>query len=40
MFDPKTIALIGATEKQGAIGRTILKNSSPIIKLATKPLKR
>src|SRR3989339_1287693 len=26
MFDPKTIALIGATDKEGAIGRTILSN--------------
>ena len=26
MFDPKTIALIGATEKEGAIGRTIMEN--------------
>jgi acetyltransferase len=26
MFDPKTIALIGATDKEGAIGRTILEN--------------
>jgi acetyltransferase len=26
MFDPKTIALIGATEKEGAVGRTILEN--------------
>jgi len=26
MFDPKTIALIGATQKDGAIGQTILKN--------------
>ncbi len=26
MFDPKTIALIGATEKDGAVGRTILQN--------------
>jgi acetyltransferase len=26
MFDPKTIALIGATGKEGAIGRTILEN--------------
>jgi acetyltransferase len=26
MFDPETIALIGATEKEGAIGRTILEN--------------
>lgn len=26
MFDPKTIALIGATEKKGAVGRTILEN--------------
>lgn len=26
MFDPKTIALIGATEKEGAVGRTILGN--------------
>ncbi|OPY72963.1 MAG: Acetyltransferase Pat [Syntrophorhabdus sp. PtaU1.Bin002] len=26
MFNPKTIALIGATEKEGAIGRTILEN--------------
>lgn len=26
MFDPKTIALIGATEKTGTIGRTILEN--------------
>jgi acetyltransferase len=26
MFDPKTIALIGATEKEGALGRTILEN--------------
>jgi len=26
MFDPKTIALIGATEKEGAVGRTILDN--------------
>ena len=26
MFDPKTIALIGATEKVGAVGRTILEN--------------
>jgi acetyltransferase len=26
LFDPKTIALIGATEKEGAVGRTILEN--------------
>ncbi len=26
MFDPQTIALIGASEKEGAIGRTILEN--------------
>jgi len=26
MFDPKTIALIGATEKEGTIGRTIMGN--------------
>jgi acetyltransferase len=26
MFNPKTIALIGATEKKGAVGRTILEN--------------
>jgi len=26
MFDPKTIALVGATEKEGAVGRTILEN--------------
>ena len=26
MFNPKTIALIGATEKEGAVGRTILGN--------------
>jgi acetyltransferase len=26
MFNPKTIALIGATEKEGAVGRTILEN--------------
>ena len=26
MFDPKTIALIGATGKKGAVGRTILEN--------------
>jgi acetyltransferase len=26
MFDPKTIALIGATEKKGAVGRSILDN--------------
>ena len=26
MFDPATIALIGATDKRGAIGRTILEN--------------
>ncbi len=26
MFDPKTIAMIGATEKEGAVGRTILEN--------------
>ncbi|MBA4416890.1 MAG: acetyl-CoA synthetase [Syntrophus sp. (in: bacteria)] len=26
MFDPKTIALIGATEKEGAVGRAILEN--------------
>jgi acetyltransferase len=26
MFDPKTIALIGATEKEGAVGRTVLEN--------------
>ncbi|MDP2968039.1 MAG: bifunctional acetate--CoA ligase family protein/GNAT family N-acetyltransferase [Deltaproteobacteria bacterium] len=26
MFDPKTIALIGATEKRGAFGRAILEN--------------
>ncbi|MBN1830407.1 MAG: CoA-binding protein, partial [Deltaproteobacteria bacterium] len=26
MFDPKTIALLGATEKEGAVGRTILEN--------------
>jgi len=26
MFDPKTIALIGATQKEGAVGRTIMEN--------------
>jgi acetyltransferase len=26
MFNPKTVALIGATEKQDAVGRTILEN--------------
>lgn len=26
MFDPQTITLIGATEKEGAVGRTILEN--------------
>ncbi len=26
IFDPKTIALIGATEKKGTVGRTILEN--------------
>lgn len=26
MFDPKTIALIGATEKEGTVGRAILEN--------------
>lgn len=26
MFDPRTIALIGATEKEGAVGRKILEN--------------
>ena len=26
MFNPKTVALIGATEKEGAVGRTILEN--------------
>ena len=26
MFNPQTIALIGATEKEGAVGRTILEN--------------
>jgi acetyltransferase len=26
MFNPKTIALIGATEKEGTVGRTILEN--------------
>jgi acetyltransferase len=26
MFDPKTIALIGATDKEGAVGRIILEN--------------
>ena len=26
MFNPNTIALIGATEKEGAVGRTILEN--------------
>jgi acetyltransferase len=26
MFDPKTIALIGASDKEGALGRTILEN--------------
>ncbi|MCX5806741.1 MAG: bifunctional acetate--CoA ligase family protein/GNAT family N-acetyltransferase [Proteobacteria bacterium] len=26
MFNPKTIALIGATEKEGAIGRTVFEN--------------
>jgi acetyltransferase len=26
MFNPKTIALIGATDKEGAVGRTILEN--------------
>ncbi|MDQ7783018.1 MAG: CoA-binding protein [Desulfomonilaceae bacterium] len=26
MFNPKTIALIGATEKEGAVGRRILEN--------------
>ncbi len=26
MFNPKTIALIGATEKEGAIGATVMKN--------------
>ena len=26
IFDPQTIALIGATEKEGALGRIILEN--------------
>jgi len=26
MFDPRTVALIGASEKEGAIGRTLLEN--------------
>ena len=26
MFDPKAIALIGASEKEGSVGRTILEN--------------
>jgi acyl-CoA synthetase (NDP forming) len=26
IFDPKKVALIGAPEKEGAIGRTILEN--------------
>ena len=26
MLNPKTIALIGATEKEGTVGRTILEN--------------
>jgi acetyltransferase len=26
IFDPKTIALIGATEKEGTLGRTILSD--------------
>jgi acyl-CoA synthetase (NDP forming) len=26
MFNPKTIALIGATEKEGVVGRIILEN--------------
>ena len=26
MFDPKTVALIGATEKEGAVGRAVLEN--------------
>ena len=26
MFNPKTIALVGATDKEGAVGRTILEN--------------
>ena len=26
MFNPKTVVLIGATEKEGAVGRTILEN--------------
>ena len=26
MFDPKSIALIGASEKEGSVGRTILQN--------------
>jgi len=26
MFNPKTVALIGATEKEGTVGRTILEN--------------
>ena len=26
MFNPKTVALIGATEKEGSIGNTVMQN--------------
>jgi acetyltransferase len=26
MFDPRTIALVGATEKEGSVGRVLLEN--------------
>ena len=27
LFDPKTIAVIGATDREGTFGRTILENA-------------
>ena len=37
MLDPKTVALIGATERKGAVGKTIMENggdgTGPIISL-------
>ena len=43
MFDPQTIALIGASEKEGSLGRTIIENllSSPrqiALKSSSPPL--
>ena len=28
VFDPRSVALIGASQREGALGRTVLRNST------------